>query len=490
MDIYANANPDELVDSLSYKLAAGSQYITDKNSVTFFPSGSNIYTNTAGTKVLRILINGDGGWLDPSTVKVLFDVRNNDTVVSHSLRVLGGPSCFWRRLRILAANQLVEDIDYYNRLHWVMDKMRARQVRENEDVEGFDTRYDQPQYQDVIQNNSNTPTYRTESDGELLQVFGDYFVSVIGGQAKTVAFKPVSGLLSCNKLIPLKYCPLVIELELCSSNLDPIVSVNDAGLQTNIGVQDAYGNAATTNFSTQNTSILWQIENPQIKCDVVTIDNSLENEYAALLLSGKSLPVNYSTFITQLQSISGANPSINITRALSRLKTVFVTFDNVGTLPTSVNNSHVQIHKKSWNDLYHPMTCSAQIGYDSTYECEYQLQINSHLYPNYPIRSIAEAFTQLRKCMGIHASSFHSFDITPFQYRNHSFILGFDMEKNLGTSFTGLNIKNGSLITLKTKGNGTNASANTASCMPDTVYLFMHADCILSIRDSGVEVFD
>jgi hypothetical protein len=323
-----------------------------------------------------------------------------------------------------------------------------------------------------------------------MQVFGDYYVSVLAGQYKTVSFRPISGILGCGKLINLKWCPITIELELCSSNLDPIMSVNDGALYTNIGVADVYGNAATTCSGVQNTSISWQIQNPQIKCDVVTLDTSLENEYANLLMSGKALSINYSTFITQLQSISGSTPAINITRALSRLKSMFVSFDNVGTLPTNNNNIHLQAVKKGWSDLYHPMTCSTSNAYDNSYECEYQVQINNHLYPNYPIRSVSEAYSELRKCMGIHASAFHSIDITPFQYRNHCFQLGFNFEKELGSSFSGLNLKNGSLITLKTKGNGTNASSNTGSCMPDTVYLFLHSDNILNIRDSGCEIFD
>ena len=78
-----------------------------------------------------------------------------------------------------------------------------------------------------------------------------------------------------------------------------------------------------------------------------------------------------------------------------------------------------------------------------------QLQVGSKLYPEYPVRSTAEAFYQLRKCMGTETSNFHSLDITPFQYRNHKFIAAFDTEKNLGSAFTGINIKQGSLMTLK-----------------------------------------
>jgi hypothetical protein len=62
--------------------------------------------------------------------------------------------------------------------------------------------------------------------------------------------------------------------------------------------------------------------------------------------------------------------------------------------------------------------------------------------------SVAECFYQLRKTMGVENSNFHSLDITPYEYRNHKFVLSFDTEKNLGSSFTGVNTKSGSLLTV------------------------------------------
>ena len=50
MEIYSSSVEDQLIDGLSYKLAAGSSYITDRKSVTFYPSGSNIYTQVEGQK--------------------------------------------------------------------------------------------------------------------------------------------------------------------------------------------------------------------------------------------------------------------------------------------------------------------------------------------------------------------------------------------------------------------------------------------------------
>ena len=171
---------------------------------------------------------------------------------------------------------------------------------------------------------------------------------------------------------------------------------------------------AALGLTVANTSQSWQIENPQIKVDICTLDNALNNEYANLLLSGKALPINYSSYVTQLQSITGQSPSVNITRALSRLKSVFATFDQAITdTKVAQKDAHIKVWKKTWNDLFHLMSYATNWLYDPSFEMEFQLQVGSKLFPEYPMRSLQGCFYQLRKCMGVESSNFHSLDITP-----------------------------------------------------------------------------
>ena len=330
MEVYSSSVEDQLVDGLSFKLSPGSSYVTDRQSVSFYPSGSNVYSTTSGTKILRFVINGDD-WLDSSnTLRIFFDVRNNNT--TKPLRVLGGPHCFFRRLRILCQNTLVEDIDMYARCHQMFDILRARHVRENEDCEGFEHRFDQPKFASILgvtTNDSGTVAH----PGGPTSKFAEEYISVGSGKTRTVSFKPLSGLLNCGKLLPLRYCPITIELELCSSSSDPVIS----------HLEDTF--APTLADATYSTD--WQIENPCVKVDICVLDNALNNEYAALLLSGKALPINYSSYVSQQQSISGQNPSINITRALSRLKSVFVTLDQA---LTTAKQTDTDLHIQTWKN--------------------------------------------------------------------------------------------------------------------------------------------
>ena len=95
METMTAASGDILIDALSYKLGNSASYITDRKSVTFWPSGSNIYKTTSGTKVIKFQLNSEG-WLDPSTVVVNFNLVNNDASASKHVRPLQGGHSFFQ----------------------------------------------------------------------------------------------------------------------------------------------------------------------------------------------------------------------------------------------------------------------------------------------------------------------------------------------------------------------------------------------------------
>ena len=302
---------DRLIDGLSFKLAPGASYITDRRSVTFHPQGSNIYSSLSGNRLIRIVCTGDS-WLDPSTFRLRFDVVNNDTNTNHNLRPLLAPWAFFRRLRILAGGQLVEDIDFYNRVHQMFSLLVARESSVNNAAEGF-----------------GYPTTEAKDLGTPALLTG-----IPPTQSQTVLFKPLSGLLNQPKYLPLRYMPLTLEFELVQNPIDPIADPTLLG----------------DPFDGNNTSILWQIQSVQVKADMCTLDNALDNSYAQHLLSGKSLPINYDTWVSQFQTIASTAPIVNITRALTRLKSVFVTLDK------DFGSGWRNIWwRKQWNDFFSPI---------------------------------------------------------------------------------------------------------------------------------------
>jgi hypothetical protein len=477
----ANSVEDYLIDGLSFKLKPGASYINERKSVTYHPQGSNVYT-TNGTKLIKLLITGDN-WLDPSTFRVAFDLQNMEGIeqkrdadgallyytaggvetttntgvavmIDKRLRTLGGAHTFFKRMRVLCNGQIVEDIDDYNRVHEMFLTLTPAETRLNDAAEAFGSTWDIGGYPEKIGlDDQNLPGVR-------------------GNNYQTVLFKPLSGLLMQSKYIPLRYCPLTIELELVNDALEPIIAHGEVGADT---------------FTEFNTSVTWQIINVMAKCDVCTLDNALDNSYAEHLLSGKSLPINYNTYISQMQSLlSGTvgqkSVRLNITRSLSRLKSVFVTLQRQ--IPFV---SKEFIGRKKWNDFYSPMwkyggNFNAQ---DNRGEFEFQLQLGSKLYPEYPIRSHGEGYYQLRKTIGAQSNKHHSLEIGSHEYRHHKFILGTDTERVLEAGFTGMNTRAGDILNVRFEHNTTDTDA-----WAHAMHVILHSDNIMEIRDSGITVFD
>ena len=80
---------------------------------------------------------------------------------------------------------------------------------------------------------------------------------------------------------------------------------------------------------------------------------------------------------------------------------------------------------------------------------------------------------------------FHSVAITDEQDRKDHFIIGVHTEKILEAGFTGLNTNSGDLRVVR--GKGSNAFMNKWA---EHIYIILHTDQILEIRDSGCQVFD
>ncbi len=283
VEAIANSMEDKLIDSLQFKLKEGASYITDRRSVTFYPQGSNIYKPKSGTKVIKIMLNGNN-WLDPSTFRVMFDLRNNDGEVLHELRPIGSPWAFFRRARLICGGQTVEDIDFYNRTHEMMHTLTSTASRQNDFCEAFGNELT------ILEDYTTSPNLNT----------ADLFHGIPGTQSITVLFKPILGLLNQNKFLPLsKMGSMTLELELVDDVNEPII-MPDKTVSTDAAI-------ALTRFSIANTSNDWQIENVQIKVDLITLDNGLQNTYDTHLLNGNAYPINYNTFITQSQNVIGGS---------------------------------------------------------------------------------------------------------------------------------------------------------------------------------------
>ena len=135
------------------------------------------------------------------------------------------------------------------------------------------------------------------------------------------------------------WSPLMLEFEVVNGATDAI-----SGAKTGLRYDTA-----------TNTSDKWQIQDVRVVCDVVTLDSALQNSYAEHVLSGKALPINYGSYITQFQSITSTDFAVSVTRAVSRLKSVFINFDGNHQADSDADNDADYFHR-SFNTFMSPMT--------------------------------------------------------------------------------------------------------------------------------------
>ena len=103
-------------------------YARERRLVQVFPQGANTFA-PAGNQVLTFNLTSQDGWLDPSSLRLHFRIRNtavgagaDAAAVMAANNLLGllparGCHCFFSQLRILIGGTEVERIEPYNMCH-------------------------------------------------------------------------------------------------------------------------------------------------------------------------------------------------------------------------------------------------------------------------------------------------------------------------------------------------------------------------------------
>ena len=257
MEHHAQSIDDALIGGLSCKLKPGASYVTNRRSVSYFASGGNTYSPNC-VKVMKFNLTGDQ-WLDPSAFRVAFQLNNHNGNNGSGFPIMvqplsWNPAVFFRRARLICGGQVVEDIDDFNRLSLMLTDLMPEDDQSDIACEGFGSF-------DFVKGDAAQTTDERKSHRQ-----SDYDLSGNVNLSRRVMFKPMLGLFDQGKLIPLRYCPIQIELELVNSQADAVTTETAEGFQNGVN---------------------WDISDIPCKCDLLELDSSLSNEYASHLLSGK-----------------------------------------------------------------------------------------------------------------------------------------------------------------------------------------------------------
>ena len=516
-NIVAESN-DEMINALNFGLPSTSQYITSRRFVNFFPSGSNIYSNVGGNNNIKFNIStDDNNYIDLSSIRVFATLQNTDGTREHFLRPLSGLHGFFQRYMLNVAGQQVQDIIEYNRHCELYDCLKSKDVRDMDDIEsGANPRWD-GDYHDYangldvfLQPNTTGAT----NAGGIVDVFttGDHnewgrvdkrytrhsLTGIPGAGGKMrLSHKPCCGLLNSNYYLPTRYAPLELQFQIVSNATEPVVTPQGAGgAQTD---KEGYY------FRAGDTSTSWELNNVFVRAEVITLDNTVNNNIVKHLLDGQSLKLVFPMYHTITQSFNngGGEINMNIVKSSSKLTGAFITLYRTPRQGEYDNRFLPDNYVfKRWNYMYNPMinkrindsglanTADLQgEGFQSwSKNLSWQIQLsNSQKYPEFECQSLAETFYYLRRAIHYMNPDQDSLSFSYRQYRENKFIIGVSFEKMADVNFTGYNSKMSGITNFKLK--GTEGSLPVEEQVQE-VFVHLISESVLELRESGAIIYD
>ena len=477
---------DQLVPGINFAVSDTASYVLQRRFASFFPSTGSDYAPN-GQTVLRFQISSPTDYFDLATLQLQMTIANTG---AQDLIIPGGPMTLFTRWRIYVGGTLAEDILEAHRLTRMIDLM---------------TPLDRLRSESISQLGENEQIFKTASlpaipagaiPAQQLDLapatnpWGEGYSSnrverIEPNTSRTIVARiKCSGLLgNTHYWLPGRF-PLVIEATVTS---DPLTSV--ASWDTVAGA------ALSTAFV---------IRSPKILVDQVQLDPYVNETISKQLQDGGKLPMIYSTYFTSRHTLANIAPAagqswqVMLSRAFSRVQSLFVSFysprgcgrgagDTRQTQceATCFLNWHGKPNYNTFNAV-NPYQPASGEGF------RFQIGLGSTLWPDIPMGSMAEAWYQLSKLMGM-PSSASGCSITPNEYLGTSFLIGLDLERSSATPGSGMAALTG--IPSRSAGDNLrvsfdNVQPRDAPSCPTTMFVTMHVNAILELRDEGCSYYD
>jgi hypothetical protein len=362
---------------------------------------------------------------------------------------------------------LVEDITWYHRVTTMYDKLLPSTHR-------IEMLLENAWNESVVSENITSATGAAAKDPTG-------FRHVVHGLA--------AGLFNSNeRMIWLKVAPIQIELEL----------VGDAS----VAAESVAGDATNGNV------VSWVIEDVRLLADVVYCTSEFVDNFSRSLLKSIPLPIAITTYAVQKIGFSmmGTSFTVNVNRALTRLKSIWWTMESTGDNITNQaqannrgpfvlqSNAAIAIANgdrkyKEANMFYHPMQGSTDPTKDTL---EWRIQIGGRYFPTLPVRGIRESAWFLHKALGMSYRGMCDLPIRDYSFV--SFVGAYSFEKAIncigeGASYSGESTIQGQQISLiVTNIPVTKDGAGLITNGPVSVTVVLAHDEIINLRQEGCEV--
>lgn len=391
---YQDGAEETLNKMLSWKLGATSTSVSERKSVSLFPTTGNQYYPD-GVRQIGFLISDHSSLLLPDTLTLRLRLKAKDN--AQALVLKQGLNGLFNRLRISYASSLAEDITEYARTFALMIMLMPGYSDENYEITS-----------------------------------GSVGTTVGAGTSMVLSMPLLSGTYAMNKAIPIKYSPLGIQLD-----LEPL-----------------YSNSADHP---------WEISDVQLLCDMIIPDSGVEEALNRHISSGKTIPLHCSTFFCSHQSFTGPDATVQVSRAVSRLQSCFVSFGKSG------ETNPCLYYKRPTGDY------------------ELQLQVGADRVPTNALKYDSERADMLFKTIGLYTDSSKVINISAAEFSQPStapagtlkkHVCGFSFEKDRNSWGSGKSLRNGETLTVNLR---------SAADVNEVWVLYVH-DLIVIVSDSSAEI--
>ena len=422
LESHAASLEDSLIPQLSFKFGPSSSYVIERRGISLYAAGSNIYSAASGTRVVRIPINAESSFIDPSSATLFFRVNNNDATTQTStnitrMQALGQAHVFFKSARILLQGQVAEEIQDFGRVYEQLLRLTDPQYQKQYAAQSFGLQDSSPEdYFDLREARKLKP-----------------------GTSKTVGL-PLSifGLFGQHRFLPTGLMNMVLELTL----QDPALCCRAGNL-----VDGSLTTTHTTNDITLDAFVL--------KVDALTLDSQLMEEYNRMALT-KTIPLSYKTWHHTSFTQSGEQNEVTVSlqRALSRLCTVFVTLFSPSGSPAVLQECNYfpspvgQIN--SVGQVDYPFMHTDVI--DDAKSVGYQFVCNGDRYPTAPVETLSKAYYRMVLSLGFGGQTSHSIPLQAPDYATTNFVICESFEKINGSELSGKNLRGGSTLQINLKG--------------------------------------
>ena len=104
MESHLASHSDSLISSLDFRAGSGASYVQQRTDATFAAESGNLFSST-GQSLLRFRLADSVSWLDPSSVRLKFDLNNSNASAALTPQS-PCPMAFFSRMRIICGSTI------------------------------------------------------------------------------------------------------------------------------------------------------------------------------------------------------------------------------------------------------------------------------------------------------------------------------------------------------------------------------------------------